>query len=109
MTNLVKKIGAQWLFLILVIINLDTWKKLSPDLKALLDKSYEEGEVRDNMYIAADARSETAKMQKAGMQIIKLDPKTAAAYQKLSIDVIWSRLEKKAPETAKLLRAKFTK
>ncbi|OGA47384.1 MAG: hypothetical protein A3G25_18775 [Betaproteobacteria bacterium RIFCSPLOWO2_12_FULL_63_13] len=93
----------------MVIINLDTWNKLSPDLKALLDKSFEEGEVRDNMYIAADARSETAKMQKAGMQIIKLDPKSAAAYQKVSIDVIWNRLEKRVPDTAKALRAKFTK
>lgn len=93
----------------MVIINLDTWNKLSPELKTLLETSYRDGEVRDNMYIAADARSETAKMQAAGMKVINLDPPSAKAFQKLSIDVIWKRLEQKAPENAKLLRAKFTK
>jgi len=93
----------------MVIINLDTWKRLSPELRTLLDKSFQEGEVRDNMYIAADARKETAAMQKSGMQIIKLEPKVAKAYQKLAVEVMWNRLEKRSPENAKALRAKFTK
>ena len=93
----------------MVIINLDKWNSLSPELKALMGKSYEEGEVRDNVYIAADARKEAATMQKAGMQIVTLPRKAAEAYQKLAVDLMWQRVEKSAPENAKALRAKFAK
>ena len=93
----------------MVIINLDKWNSLSQEMKDLLTKSYEEGEVRDNVYLAADARKEAATLQKAGMQIIELDANAAAAYHKLAIDVIWKRLEKRSPEHAKALRAKFAK
>ena len=93
----------------MVIINLDKWNSLSPELKALMGKSYEEGEVRDNVYIAADARKEAATMQKAGMQIITLPREAAEAYQKLAVDLMWQRVEKSAPENAKALRAKFAK
>ena len=93
----------------LVLINLDKWNALPQDLRALMTKSYRDGELRSNMYVAADAKKEELAMKKGGMKIITLTGKAAKAYHKLAVDLIWQRLEKRSPKNTAALRAKFAK
>jgi TRAP-type C4-dicarboxylate transport system substrate-binding protein len=93
----------------LVLANLDKWKALPKDLRDLIEKRFHEGELRSRIYVAADARKEEAALVKGGMQIVTLEGKGAEAYRKLAYDLIWRRLEKRAPANAKALAAKFRK
>lgn len=93
----------------LVIMNLDQWKALPQAQRELIDRTYREAETRSNIYVGKEAEKETAALKNGGMEIITLDDDHAERYRGLAYDLIWERIEQRAPENAAELRAKFRK
>lgn len=93
----------------LVIVNLDRWKALPKASRDTIEQTYRAAETRSNVYIGEQAEKETAALKQGGMEIIELEGAPAERYRKLAYDLIWERLEKRAPESAAELKEKFRK
>lgn len=91
----------------LVVVNLDKWKTLSKDVRAVLKAKGREYEEISHGYIAEAAKKEEAVLIKGGMQIITLKDKAAKNYLNTAYEISWARLKKRAPKYADLLREKF--
>src|SRR5690606_35867848 len=93
----------------LVLINLDKWKSLPQAKRDLLEAKYQGAETRSNIYVGKEAEKETAELVKGGMEIIKLEGQAAKNYHQLAYDLVWKRLEERAPGSVAELKKKFRK
>lgn len=90
----------------LVLMNLDKWKAMPQALRELVEKRFQEAEVRSNVYVTKQAKIEEAELIKGGMEIMTLTGAGAKNYLEITNAGIWKRLEERSP-VAKELRAKF--
>lgn len=90
-----------------VYANLDKWKTLSDESRALLRKVAEDFE-RESYDDAQEViRQEKAEQEKRGVQAFQLSPEGAEKYKRIAQDAIWGRLKQKDPTYYEALRSKL--
>lgn len=87
--------------------NLDTWQRLDPRARALLEEEAVRYERANRTRFAALEAREHADLARAGLRTIALPPAAAAAYLELARETTWQRLAARAPESARALRPLF--
>jgi TRAP-type C4-dicarboxylate transport system substrate-binding protein len=95
--------------IVLVLMNLDFWKKLPDHLKKLLTENMEKGERIEMENIAKKIKFELEEFKKAGVNIIQLPPADAAKFTKMADDALMGVVLKKSPEDGKKLYELVTK
>jgi hypothetical protein len=63
----------------------------------------------ENTFWGRFATEETARQEKAGIQAIKFDAATSAAFRSKAYDVAWASAAKQSPEVAARFKPLFTK
>lgn len=91
-----------------IIMNLQSWNKLSAAQRALLSRSIIEFEA-GNSYWNQYAGEESDRQTKAGIQAIRFDEATARAFRERAYDVAWAAAAKQSPEVAARFRPLFTR
>jgi TRAP-type C4-dicarboxylate transport system substrate-binding protein len=86
-----------------IIVNLDAYKKLTPNQKAFLDKQALALEAMNGFWTSYGA-DETARQEKAGIQAIKFDAAGTKAFVDKAYDAGWAGAMKANPEFAKRLK-----
>jgi TRAP-type C4-dicarboxylate transport system substrate-binding protein len=87
--------------------NLDTWNRLDPRARALLEEEAIRYEPGNRARFTALKEREHAELRAAGLQTITLPPAAADAYVRLARETTWQRLARRAPESARVLRPLF--
>ena len=86
------------------MVNLDKWKKIPPDLQALMMEIMQDMEyiasMRNVMLEQKEVRIRTA----AGMKVIELPPADAEKFVKIASETTWAYLIEKSPEYGPKLR-----
>jgi TRAP-type C4-dicarboxylate transport system substrate-binding protein len=88
-----------------VVFNLNSWKKLTPEQRAFLEKQGAWLESLNAEAAAKDSSSEVQKQQAAGIQVIKLDAGEAAKLTRTANEAAWDGVEKASPANGAALRA----
>jgi TRAP-type C4-dicarboxylate transport system substrate-binding protein len=88
-----------------ILINLDAWNKLPPDLQDIVAKTTMQRESDDRKKFAGDAAKEVDGMLKAGMQIIDLPKAEADKYLQVFWDRSMAEFSKADPEFGPQLKA----
>jgi len=91
-----------------IIMNLQSWNKLSAAQRALLTRSIIEFEA-GNSYWNQYATEEADRQAKAGIQVIRFDDATARAFRERAYEVAWAAAAKQSPDVAARFRPLFTK
>jgi TRAP-type C4-dicarboxylate transport system substrate-binding protein len=91
-----------------IIMNLDAYKRLTPKQKAFLDKQALALEAMNGVW-AINAKEETARQEKAGIQAIKFDAAATKSYLDKAYDAGWAAAMKTNPEFAKKLKTLTSK
>lgn len=88
-------------------INLDRWNELSPEARYVLESQADiyARENRAEFFAVQDRELEL--LAERGMQSVPVAPEHATAYRGLAHEVVWERLEKRAPESARRLKPLF--
>lgn len=92
---------------ILVIVNLDRWRSLSPEARAILERLAIEYEQESYDYFRDFTAREDRRQRAAGMNVITLTGAARAAYLKQAHEVPWSRLAERDATHVEELRAKY--
>jgi TRAP-type C4-dicarboxylate transport system substrate-binding protein len=92
-----------------ILINLDTWKKLTPEQRAFMDKMAAWFDSTMAKLIPERNAEEAKKQAAAGIQVVSLDGADAKRYVQMVYDAAWAAAEKKSPTNAPKLRALLTK
>jgi TRAP-type C4-dicarboxylate transport system substrate-binding protein len=95
--------------IVLVLVNLDFWKKLSDPLKNLLTENMEKAEHMAMENIEKKIKSELEEFNKAGVAIIQLPGADAMKFSKMADDALMDVVLKKSPEEGKKLKELITK
>jgi TRAP-type C4-dicarboxylate transport system substrate-binding protein len=95
--------------IVLVLMNLDFWKKLPDNLKKLLTEGMEKGEHMEMDKIAEKIKFELGEFKKAGVSTIELPPADAKKFTKMADDALMGVVLKKSPEDGKKLYELITK
>jgi TRAP-type C4-dicarboxylate transport system substrate-binding protein len=95
--------------IVLVLVNLDFWKKLPDPLKKLLTENMEKAEHMAMENIEKKVKSELEEFKKAGVNFIQLPPDEGAKFSKMADDAMMDVVLKKAPEEGKKLKELITK
>ena len=88
-----------------VIFNADTWKKLTPDQRAFLEKQRAWLEELGVESIKRDITNEIKRQQEAGIQVIKLSDPDGKAMLKTAYTAAWDSLIALSPTDGPKLRA----
>jgi TRAP-type C4-dicarboxylate transport system substrate-binding protein len=91
-----------------IIVNLDAYKKLTPNQKAFLDKQALALEAMNGFWTSYGA-DETARQEKAGIQTIRFDAAGTKAFVDKAYDAGWAGAMKANPEFAKRLKTLTSK
>ena len=91
-----------------VLVNLDTWKKLSPRQREYLQKQMLASEA-DNDFWKRNNEAETRRQAAAGIQTITFDPATSKQYLDKAYEVGWAAAIKASPEYGPKLRKLLSK
>jgi TRAP-type C4-dicarboxylate transport system substrate-binding protein len=91
-----------------IIMNLDTYRRLTPKQKAFLDKQALALEAMNGFW-AQYAKDETARQEKAGIQAIRFDSEGTKAFVDKAYDAGWAGAMKANPEFAKKLKTLTSK
>jgi TRAP-type C4-dicarboxylate transport system substrate-binding protein len=91
-----------------IIMNLDTYRRLTPKQKAFLDKQALALEAMNGFW-AQYAKDETARQEKAGIQAIRFDSEGTKAFVDKAYDAGWAGAMKANPEFAKRLKTLTSK
>ena len=94
---------------VLVLVNLDFWKKLPPNLQNLLTEGMKKGERTVMAAYEKKMQTELDAFKKAGVTFIQLSPADAAKFSKMADDGMMDTVMKKSPEEAKKLKELITK
>ncbi len=95
--------------IVLVLVNLDFWKKLPDNLKKVLTDNFEKGEHTEMVNIAKKISTELDEFKKAGMGFSQLPPADAAKFTKMADDALMGVVLKKSPAEGKKLHDLITK
>ncbi|MDA1323730.1 MAG: TRAP transporter substrate-binding protein DctP [Proteobacteria bacterium] len=76
-----------------VTVNLDAWNKLPANVQGLLQKAGAEYEQKSIAYMKAFRDTDQSALEKAGMEIIKLEGSAAKHYTDAANVAIWSRMK----------------
>lgn len=91
-----------------ILVNLNSWKKLTDAQRAVLVKAAEWVEGINAEY-AKENEEEAKKQAAAGIKVIKFEGKDAEAYRSKANEAAWEGLIKQSPEHAPKLRALLSK
>jgi len=94
--------------IVLVLVNLDFWKKLPDPLKNLLTENMEKAEHMAMENIEKKLRVELDEFKKAGVSTIQLPAPDAAKFSKMADDALMGVVLKKSPEEGKKLKELIT-
>ncbi len=92
---------------VVVLINLDKWKKLSARSRELLQKlaiDYETESMQDNIERIA---KEDAELKRRGIEFVAMNPEAAKAFLAQAYNAAWERMKGRDPTNVEALRAKF--
>ncbi len=95
--------------IVLVLANLDFWKKLPDHLKKLLTENMEKAENMAMVNIKNKLNTELDEFKKAGVSFIQLPPADATKFSKMADDAMMDVVLKKAPDEGKKLFELVTK
>ena len=95
--------------IVLVLVNLDFWKKLPDGLKNLLTENFKRCEDLAMKNIQAKLKTEIEEFQKAGVSITQLPADDSAKFSKMADDAMMDVVLKKVPEEGKKLKELITK
>jgi TRAP-type C4-dicarboxylate transport system substrate-binding protein len=87
-----------------IYFNAKSWNKLSVEQKAFLEKQRAWLEQLNLDVAKADTPKEEKIQKDAGVQVIQLDPATAAKMQKIAYDSAWDAIVKQSPVNGQKLR-----
>ena len=90
-----------------IIFNQEKWNSMPDDVQLILDEAVIDYEKDSYSYFEELTKSLDQRMRESGIEIITLTDDAELKYRKLANDVIWQRLEKRAPEYYAELRSKF--
>jgi TRAP-type C4-dicarboxylate transport system substrate-binding protein len=93
--------------IVVVLVNLDFWKKLPPNLQALLTDGMKKGEHTVMTAYAKKMETELDAFKKAGVGFIQLSD--SQKFSKMADDAMMETVMKKSPEEAKKLKEMITK
>ncbi len=91
-----------------VLVNLDTWKKLTPKQREYLQKQMLASEA-ENDFWKRNNEAETKRQAAAGIQTITFDPATSKQYLDKAYEVGWAAAIKASPEYGPKLRKVLSK
>jgi TRAP-type transport system periplasmic protein len=94
---------------VIVLVNLDFWKKLPANLQNLLTDGMKKGERTVMAAYEKKMQTELDAFKKAGVTFIQLSPADAAKFSKMADDGMMETVMKKSPEEAKKLKELITK
>jgi TRAP-type transport system periplasmic protein len=92
---------------LMVLVNLDKWKKLSPKSRELLEKlaiDYETESMQDNLERMA---KEDAELKRRGLEVVALKAEPAKAFLAQAYNAAWERMKSRDPANVDTLRTKF--
>jgi TRAP-type transport system periplasmic protein len=92
-----------------VLVNKNTWDKLSEAQKAVLRKAAERGEAEAAAEFDAENAKDTKRQADAGIQTIKFDAAAAEAYRAKAYQAGWEGIIKQSPEHGPKIREFFSK
>jgi TRAP-type C4-dicarboxylate transport system substrate-binding protein len=91
-----------------IIMNLDTWKKLTPQQRSFIEKQALALEAM-NSYWRKLNQEETERQAKSGIETIKFDAATSKSYVDKAYEVGWGHAIKQSPEHGPQLRKLLSK
>jgi TRAP-type transport system periplasmic protein len=94
---------------LLVLMNLDFWKKLPAPMKTFLTEEFVKGEHLVMGNYEKRIQGELDEFKKAGVNFIQLPPAEAAKFSKMADDAMMEIVLKKVPEEGKKLKEMITK
>jgi TRAP-type C4-dicarboxylate transport system substrate-binding protein len=95
--------------IVLVLVNLDFWKKLPDNLKTLLTENMEKAEHIAMENIEKKIKAELEEFNKAGVTTFQLLGADATKFSKMADDALMDVVLKKSPEESKKLKELITK
>ncbi len=95
--------------IVVVLVNLDFWKKLPDPLKNLLTENMEKAEHMAMENIEKKLKGELEEFKKAGVSTAQLPAPDAAKFSKMADDALMGVVLKKSPEEGKKLKELITK
>lgn len=95
--------------IVLVLVNLDFWKKLPDHLKTLLTENFKKSEDLAMENIQTKIKTELEEFQKAGVAVNQLPPDDSAKFSKMADQALMEVVLKKVPEEGKKLKELITK
>ncbi len=95
--------------IVLVLVNLDFWKKMPDNLKTLLTENMKKAEYMAMENIEKKIKVELDEFKKAGITTIQLPPSDAKKFSKMADDALMEVVLKKSPEEGKRLKELITK
>jgi TRAP-type C4-dicarboxylate transport system substrate-binding protein len=95
--------------IVLVLVNMDFWKKLPDNLKSLITENMEKAEHIMMENIKTKINAELEQFKKAGIGVIQLPSADAAKFSKMADDALMGVVLKKSPEEGKGLKELITK
>ncbi len=91
-----------------IVMNLPAYKRLTDAQRAYLEKQVLAFEA-ENVFWTKYAVDETARQEKAGIETIRFDEKTAKEYRDKAYEVAWAGAAKQSPEIASRFKPLFSK
>jgi TRAP-type C4-dicarboxylate transport system substrate-binding protein len=91
-----------------IIMNLDAWKKLSPNQRSYLEKQALALESMNTAWRKLN-EEDTKRQAQAGIQTIKFDSAASKAYYDKAYDIAWASATKQSPEHAPQMRKLFSR
>jgi TRAP-type C4-dicarboxylate transport system substrate-binding protein len=88
-------------------INLDAWNALSPQARDILTEQAIVYEQKSRTDLFAITAKEIAALDAAGFNSVRLPDEVAARWRDFAHEVVWSRFEARAPESAAQLKPIF--
>lgn len=95
--------------IVLVLMNLDFWKKMPDNLKILLTENMKKAEHMAMENIEKKIKVELDEFKKAGIITIQLPPSDAQKFSKMADDALMEVVLKKSPEEGRRLKELITK
>ncbi len=92
-----------------ILVNKTAWDKLTDAQKTVLRKAAEQGEAEAAAEFKAENEKDIKRQADAGIQVIKFDAATGAAWRKKAYDTGWEGVIKQSPEHGPKLKALFSK
>jgi TRAP-type C4-dicarboxylate transport system substrate-binding protein len=91
------------------VVNLDTWNKLSPEHKKLLQDTMLEFESRLAAEMAVIDGAARKAMTDAGVQVITLSPAEAKKFSEAAVNTVWATVIERSPDLGPKMRKLFSK